>query len=105
MLEAMPAVTPDTRSNGSVTAETALRLRLDIMPGVAVFVLSCLHQCNTGHCCSIAEDSAGMNLKNMSLSLHLCRPCQTTCMECVVCEGWGYPHGGLARRQVTLDNP
>lgn len=34
VVEAMPAVTPDTRSKGSVTAETALRLRLANMPGL-----------------------------------------------------------------------
>ena len=34
VVEAMLAVTPDTRSKGRVTAETALRLRLAIMPGL-----------------------------------------------------------------------
>ena len=55
MLEAMPAVTPDTRSKGNVTADTALRLRLDITPGVATTSLSRLHYLSFGHCCSSAE--------------------------------------------------
>lgn len=44
VLEAMPAVTPETRSKGSVTADTALRLRLAIMPGfVTASSFSSLH--------------------------------------------------------------
>ena len=51
MLVAMPAVTPDTRSKGSVTADTAPRLRLDITPGVTVFAVSRLQRCSTDYCC------------------------------------------------------
>lgn len=46
VVEAMPAVTPETRSNGSVTADTALRLKLDITPGFPAASPSSL-QCYT----------------------------------------------------------
>jgi len=50
VLEAMPAVIPDTRSKGSVTADTALRLRLDITPGAATVLPSSLQHRDMLNC-------------------------------------------------------
>ena len=56
VVEAMPAVTPDTRSKGSVTAEAALRLRLAIMPGLAAISDSNLQRVSSFTCFMLAKD-------------------------------------------------
>ena len=55
VVEAMPAVTPDTRSKGSVTAEAALRLRLAIMPGLGAASNSGLQHVSDFTCYILAE--------------------------------------------------
>ena len=56
VVEAMPAVTLDTRSKGSVTAETALRLRLAIMPGLGSASGSNLQHVSYFICFVLAKD-------------------------------------------------
>ena len=56
VVEAMPAVTPDTRSKGRVTAEAALRLRLAIMPGLGAASDSNLQHVSDFTCFMLAED-------------------------------------------------
>ena len=64
VVEAMPAVTPDTRSKGSVTAETALRLRLAIMPGLDAASGSNLQHVLHFTCFTLARDLPATALHN-----------------------------------------
>ena len=82
MLEAIPAVTPDTRSNGSVTADTALRLRrLDITPGVVMGSLSRLQHQSNAHCCSRAEVFSLLLLLACMHLASLCTAYEALCIE------------------------
>ena len=75
VVEAMPAVTPDTRSKGSVTAEAALRLRLAIMPGLGAASISDLQHVSDFICYILAEDlpTTGIFVKRHITLMHA--PC------------------------------